>query len=102
MAIINANITPVAQNAFYISQSVAANTYTLVAGQANKRIILTAVIFISPDAKIHLKDSSGLDLTDSVNSYSNNGIIALSVGADLQAVVTGNTTVTACFTGFIQ
>jgi hypothetical protein len=100
---INANITPVPVYAFRVSTNVAPETYTLISGQEGKHIILTSCSFKSANSPISLQDSAGLQITLSpCNSFSLNGAITLGLGADLQAVVTGNTAVEATFIGFIQ
>lgn len=100
---VNANITPVAVQAFQISQTVNANTYTLVAGQANKKIRLISFYITSTAGTVTIQDSTGVVITSitAEGGLGNTGVVELTTGADLQAVVSATTTINAYFMGFM-
>ena len=100
---VNANITPVAVQAFQITQTVNANTYTLVAGTANKKIRLISYYITSSAGTVTIQDSAGVifAVINSEGGLGNTGIVELTTGADLQAVVSATTNISAYFMGFM-
>lgn len=97
-------IIPVAVQAFQLTQAVQAGTYTLVTGIPGQQIRLLSYNITSTDSTVIIRDTSGVVITTLVGSSSRgmNGIYTLTVGAGLEAVVSGPTNVSAYFVGFIS
>ena len=81
-----------------------AGTYTLLAGVANQKIRIMQYYLSSTAGTVQAQDSTGVligGLLSGNSSTGSNGYVELSVGASLQIVVTGTSTVSGYFVGCI-
>lgn len=97
-------ITPVAVQAFQLTQTVTPGTYLLVSGVPGQQIRLLSYNIISTAGTLIVRDTSGVIIV-TLNGNSSrglNGIYTLTTGAGLEAVIDTTTTVNAYFVGFIS